>query len=81
LLVSLYFRALVSTSSFSKSLRRLRKIFLGFSPVLSAISWRVSSSFLSASMTSWSVLLSFIMAGVLLVGLCFMVGWGFSILR
>jgi hypothetical protein len=35
---SLYLRALVSTSSCSKSLRRHLKIFLGFSPVLSAIS-------------------------------------------
>ena len=42
-LVSLYFRALVSMSSFSKSLRRDLKVFFGVLPVLSAISWRVSS--------------------------------------
>jgi hypothetical protein len=72
LLRSLYLRALVSMSSFSKSLRRDLKIFLGFSPVWSAISWRVSSPFFSASTTSWSVLLSFTMAGVHLVGLCLM---------
>jgi hypothetical protein len=50
-------------SSFSKSLRRDLKIFLGVSPVLSAISWRVNSllSF-RAFMTSWSVLFSLTMA-------------------
>jgi hypothetical protein len=69
---SLYLRAFVSTSSFSKSLRRDLKIFLGFSPVLSAISWRVNSPSFSASTTSWSVLLSFTMAGGHLVGLCLM---------
>ena len=60
--MSLYLRALVSTSSFSKSLRRDLKTFLGVSPVLSAISWRVNSlpSF-KASITSLSVLFSFTM--------------------
>jgi hypothetical protein len=60
-LVSLYLRALVPMSSFSKSLRRDLKIFLGDSPVFSAISWRVSSlpSF-RAAITSSSVLFNFI---------------------
>jgi hypothetical protein len=62
--VSLYFLALVSMSSFSKSLRRDLKIFLGGWPVLSAISWRVNSlpSVFRAFMTSWSVLFSLTMA-------------------
>ena len=58
--MSLYLRALVSTSSFSKSLRRDLKTFLDVSPVWSVISWRVNSlpSF-RASITSLSVLFSF----------------------
>ena len=61
----MYLRALVVISSFSKSLRRLRKIFLGFSPVFSAISWRVSSvwAFFNADRTCWSVLFNFTIEG------------------
>jgi hypothetical protein len=63
-LASLYFRALVSISSFSKSLRRDLKIFLDGWPVLSTISWRVNSlpSVFRVFMTSLSVLFSFTMA-------------------
>lgn len=59
--MSLYLRALVSRSSFSKSLRSERKAFLDGNPVLSASSWSVSSlpSF-KAAMTCSSTLFSFI---------------------
>jgi hypothetical protein len=59
--MSLYLRALVSTSSFSKSFRRILKTFLDGMSVLSAISWRVDSPSFKASNTSLSFLLSFVM--------------------
>ena len=59
---SLYLRFCVLMSSFSKSFRSDLKIFLGDSPVSSAISWRVSSlPPLRAATTSSSVLFSFIL--------------------
>ena len=62
---SLYLRAFVSIISFSKSFRSDLKTFLDGTPVLSVISWRVSSppSF-KASTTSWSFLFSFTMVSI-----------------
>ena len=79
---SLYLRAFVSMSSFSKSLRRDLKTFLDVSPVFSLSSWRVNSppSF-KVAMTCSSVLLSFTMCSTASRYLCVMAFWAFSILR